>query len=187
MIFYSSIFFFLLIFSGLELFNKLNLSQRWKVFNIIIILFFVLSFVRYNTGTDYRSYVFIFDNIDTLNDFSSRFEPLFLFFTKMFKSIYPDFILYIFFSSLIMYGFLYFAFYYFLKRYAFNNFYPLTFLLIFWSIYLGNVFFVRSSVALAILIYSFKVLREQNFTIFLIFVFTILYNQKCIIIVFPQR
>lgn len=162
MSFYVTIFLVLFFFSFIE---GQNLERRVTTYFYFLFcfIFFVLSFIRWETGTDWKSYYDYFLNFKL---FSSDDAPFEWGFTLLVKTV-------AFFSNsytvlLFICGFILFTF----QSVSINKIspYPIISLWFLWSIQFANILFVRQWIAVAILIYSVTFIQKRRFIPFLLLV-----------------
>lgn len=137
--------------------------------HFIYFVIFILSFIRWEIGTDWISYFYYYDSINPLEyadlfsnyiEFEYGFEIMSRF-VKMFSDSYT---LFLFVQSLIIF----LLFFQSIKIYSVNI--PFTYLCLF-SINFCNMFFVRQNIAVAITIYSIIYIYERKFLKFIICIF----------------
>lgn len=150
MILYFFIFFIILILSILEILSNNKKFSRFS-FGSVIFIFFILSFIRWETGTDWEGYYNYFKTIKIpwsyIFDDSSGFELGYVILNHLAISISDSYTIMLFIEGAILYSFLYVS----IPK---LSYYPVFSILIFYSMSLGGVFFVRQNIAMTILIYS---------------------------------
>lgn len=158
MILYFFIFFLLLSGALLEIISN-NKKFSQSTFTFFIFCFFILSFIRWETGTDWTPYYDVFKSIEipweTLTDYLHGFEPGFMILYNIAKSISDSYTIMLLTEAII----LYFCIYYFIKA---HSFYPILSLLIYYSMSFAGIFFVRQNIAMAILLCSLKYIYEKK-------------------------
>lgn len=161
MSFYFVIFGVLAFFAIIEL---LGLNKRLaRVFFVSFsIFFFSLSFLRWETGTDWETYFSYFNSIQDWFS-SSEYEPGYALVNEFAKLQFNSFTV-----VLLICGAILFAF----QSAAILHFSPLPImsLLFLWSTQFANVLFARQTVACAILFYSTKYIVSRRFLPFLVLV-----------------
>lgn len=164
MIFYYFIFFLLFFFSALELKCK---SKRFshKTTVIFIFLFFILSFIRWEVGTDWDSYYRYHSGIKgSLEDVFyikyNKFEIGYETINQFAKSISKSYTFTLFLQAIIIY-FLW------TKSLIRLSVYPLLSLFIFYCMSFASIFFVRQNIAMAILVFSVYYINKKNWKTFL--------------------
>lgn len=167
---------FLVIASFMEMF--LNLSKkisRW-IFLLFSFLLAVLSSVRWETGTDWGSYLLYFNNRNNgifrtgAEDFEIGYRVLnsmIRFFGGSYTALLTVLAFIVFFAQ--SRAVLYFADV-FKEKGIYQRYCPNTILMCMWFIHLGNVFTTRSVVAYTILFYSLKYVHLKDFKRFLFFI-----------------
>ena len=158
MILYFLIFTVLAIFSGFEIYGLRQLEN--KFFFVFLSLFlFLLSFIRWKTGTDWEAYNVFFESSIEWN-LESEFEWGFARINEFAKIIFDNYTILLFLSAIILFAF---------QSSAILKFspYPVTSLLFLWSTSFGNIFFVRQSIATVILFFSIRYIQERKLLKFL--------------------
>ena len=157
------IFIVLLAASFLEVFD----SKRQKIPQIIYYLtfsmLFLLSFLRWERGTDWSGYYDYFSNIYDL-DFSNNFENGFILLNYWVHYLSNNYTILLFILAIIQYFFI-------SKSIRYLSIYPVLSLLCYFAVTKGGIFFVRQYIALAILMYSVKYVIEKKIYKFLLVVF----------------
>lgn len=176
MIFYFLIFTFFGIFAFFEIWGAKK-STLIPIFLIFSGFLFTLSFIRWQTGTDWITYEFFFNNItEWFGD--SEYEWGFARLNELVKIIFDNYSILLFILGLIIFIFQTQAIYHF-------SCYPLTSLWLLWCISLGNVFFVRQTVATMLLFYSIRFIQKNKFYYFVFFIFlAMLFHRTSIVFVF---
>lgn len=149
---------------------------------MVATFFLVLSAIRWERGTDWSPYYEYFISIQSIDLGSNdRFELGYKYLNYIVNLISDNYTVFLAICALIVYAFqkkaiLNFSFLN-LKRsinqdvnLKYENEYPMTMLLIIWTLYLGNVFVVRSTIAYIILFFSIIYIRERRLLLFLVFV-----------------
>lgn len=173
MIFYFSIFVIFALFSILEIFY-FKKNESYTFFNILSILLFMLSFIRWKIGLDWDYYYSVFENSNRWfsdNEFEWGIARVYEFVKIYFNSY--TFLLFI--LAVILFSF---------QHKAISKFspYPVTSLFILWGISFGNIFFLRQTIATAVLFYSIRFIQEKKIGLFLLMVGTaILFHRTSII------
>lgn len=160
--FYFSIYFLLVFLATLEI---LSLKKRLTnlIYWVLCGVFLVLSFVRFETGTDWDNYYNFFKNISYTDLSSASFEIGFGLVNKWVGSFTTEYSVLLVFLGLILFSFQSIA----IKR---MSPYPLVSLLFIWGTQFANILFVRQWVAVAILFYSVKYIERKQFFYFLLLV-----------------
>lgn len=178
MLFYWSIFVLLALFAYLEVICK-RVRFFDGLFAFFVFFFFVLSFIRWETGTDWDSYLSAFNRIRIpWEQFGSKEEKMeigFQFLNQFPKWIYNDYTLCLFVQAVFVFSFLYFS----LMR---QSIYPLLSLFIFLSMSFAGIFFVRQTIAMAIVLYSYKYLIHRNKRFFIaLVIFASLFHRSAFV------
>jgi len=167
MLFYYSIFLILLLLAYIEVFSN-NKKYSHKTLFLVIFLFFILSFIRWETGTDWEAYYQTFTRIETpwksFYDDYSNFEPGFMILYHIAKTLSNSYTMMLFIEGFIIYVCLFKS----LKRYSI---YPLYSLLMFYAMSLAGIFFVRQNIAVCILLCSIPYILKKEKYKFLLIVF----------------
>lgn len=155
--FYYLIWFILFVFTFFEI-SGLKYKQDIVIFFSFSFFFFVLSFIRWETGTDWEGYYTYFNVLTTLFQ-ESDFEWGFSRINELVKIIFNSYTVLLFiFSSII----------YYLQTKTIYNLspYKLFSLFFLWSIFFANVFYIRQTIAIVILLYSLKYIQHKKFFYF---------------------
>ncbi|MEJ5055156.1 EpsG family protein [Sphingobacterium sp. MYb382] len=162
MTFYYLIFFVLSLFVLLE---GIRLDRRFLglIYTLFCLSFFFLSFIRWETGTDWKNYYNYFESIENLDFETDSYELGFHYLNKLVKFISDDYTVLLIFSGAILFFFQSIA----IKR---MSPYPLLSLLFLWSTQFANVLFVRQWIAVVILFCSTVFIEKRKPFLFVIFV-----------------
>ncbi len=161
MAFYFIIFGVLVLFAFIELLG-LNKRTCRVLFVLFSLFFFALSFLRWETGTDWETYYSSFDSIqDWFTD--NGLEPGYALINEFAKLQFDSFTVMLFVCGAILFAF---------QSAAILNLSPLPImsLLFLWSTQAANVLFVRQWIACAILFYSVKYIVSRRFLPFIFLV-----------------
>lgn len=159
------IYFFVLCFFGIaSLLEILGLKEKQSnlLFLILISFLFLVSFLRWETGTDWASYYYFFNSDPDWGEFDV-FEPLYATFTTIAKRIFDSYTVLLLLLSSVLYYFQY-------NGIKFFSVYPLTSLFVLAGYGAGNVFYIRQTVAVAILFYSIRYVQEKRIIPFVLMV-----------------
>lgn len=159
---YYTIFFVLACFVFLE---GINLDKRITgyIYWVFCLFFFVLSFIRWETGTDWYNYITYFESVDDVTFAEDSYEFGFGFLNRFVRLISDNYTVLLLLSGAILFGFQSVS----IKR---MSPYPLLSLLFLWSTQFANVLFVRQWIAVVILFFSTKYIEKKNLVIFILFV-----------------
>lgn len=157
------IFIILSVFSLLELLKLKfkNLPHLYSsVFRLLIFIFFLLSSLRWETGTDWDSYYIYYLFLQTGITCIGYMEPGFTLLTSINANCfnYTFQMACIAFLSIVLIAW----------RYKKLSSYPILSLLIWFSTSLANIFPVRQSIAVAIFVFSWKYIQEKRLKPFLL-------------------
>ncbi|MFV5698713.1 EpsG family protein [Flavobacterium sp. ZT3R17] len=176
MTFYFLIFGVLALFSFLEIFG-LKKIDNIVLFSLLSFFLFSLSFLRWETGTDWDAYLDFFNGSTewfTIGEFEWGYSRI----NEFVKIFFNNYTFLLFVLAVILFSF---------QSKAILNFspYPITSLLILWSTTYANVFFVRQTVATAILFFSIKYIQEKKFWFFLSMIgLAMLFHRTSIVFIF---
>lgn len=162
MAFYFSIFGILAFFSLIEIFG-LKRKQSLVIFLLFSLFIFSLSFLRWETGTDWKNYYEFFNRSEYWN-MDSEFEWGFSRLNELVKITFNEYSVLLFILGAILFGFQIPA----IKK---LSPYPITSLLFLWSVSFGNAMFIRQSIATVILFYSVIYIQQRKLLQFLLLVF----------------
>jgi len=144
--------------SVIEIFG-LKRNESLFIFLCISFVFFALSFLRWETGTDWDAYYSFFENsYDIANtDFEWGFSML----NHIINQWFGNYTVLLFVSGGILYFFL-------IKGIYRLSVFPIMSLFFLWSISFGFTLFVRQTIAISILLYSLRYIIDRDFVRFLI-------------------
>lgn len=159
MLFYFLIWFCLFVFSLLEI-NNLQKEHSFFLFAISTFFLFFLSFVRWETGTDWDGYYEYFNHIFYYFQ-DSDFEFGFARINEIIKLTFGNYTILLFVFSCIIFFF---------QTKVILKYSPLPLFSLFflWSISFANVFYIRQTVAIALLFYSTTFLVNKKTWLFFI-------------------
>ncbi|MFK8302433.1 EpsG family protein [Capnocytophaga stomatis] len=159
MLFYFSILILFAFFSFVELFTKQRSISGYLYFLSCTFLF-LLSFLRWETGTDWKNYQIYFETILNRSFENDSFEVGFRIMNYLVRFFSDNYTFLLLFSGAILFIFQ-------TKAILNLSLYPMTSLTFLYGIQLGNILFVRQWIAIAILFYSIKFIRNNRFLGFL--------------------
>jgi hypothetical protein len=125
-------------------------------------IFFLLSFLRWDRGADWMSYYDYFLNF-TKPDEGMFFEFGYQYLSCFIRNVFNNYTILLFVQSLIIY----FSFLITIRNFSLN---PVFSLLIFFSIIFADIYFVRQNVAIAITFFSFNYIYKKRILVFILFV-----------------
>lgn len=157
MLFYVPVTIILLFTAFQEVGHGLKKGKIW-LYAISFILW-VFSFIRWDVGTDWTSYLTIYEDCDYMD----WYEWGFLMLNRLVKHTVDNY-------SVLLAIFGGILFYFQTKAIKSLSVLPLVTLFILWGTNLGNVFFVRQSVAMAILLYSITKIEQHRLRAYLLLV-----------------
>ena len=169
MVLYLGIFGLLAILSYKELFNKF--SSQWKKSVLIVIscLYILLSTIYRGPMGDFFEYQKEFINTNTshlVNISSNRFEYLYEVLSVFVRFFTPSYAVFRMVTAIIVIA-LWYKVYTYEGNNCFNK-YPITILLVVWALTFGNIFIVRSTIAVALCMYSLKYIHTKKIFAFLL-------------------
>lgn len=155
------------ILAGFEIFIKYNVATK-KFFNSILFLFLVFQMgLRWETGTDWNSYLENFNQTFALDDILLNvllgFEIGYGLFVLLFKQISNEYFLFLFFHATVFYFIIFRAF----KEYAF---FPILSILLFYSSTIGVLGSNRQLLSIAICLFSIRYIKKRNFKMFIFYI-----------------
>lgn len=166
MFFYFTCFLILLICSFLEVISN-NKRYSQHTFLFLVLICYALSFLRWETGTDWNTYYEMYTWIKSPwnNVFSTGMEPGFAFINNLGKFVFNSYTGVLFLFSTIIYACLG-------RAYTALSRYPITSLLIsFCILSFAHMLYVRQNVAVVILCWSVYYIQKKNFKHFFFCVF----------------
>lgn len=176
MILYFLILFITGVFSLFEIIG-LKSNQRKISYVIFCFILFILSIIRWETGSDWDNYYEFFVHATDWGDFR-EFEPLYATLNTFAYELTESYTFLLLILAIILFS---------LQSLSISRYspYPLTSLFCLVGISCGNIFFVRQTVAVAILFYSVKYIQEKKFLPFILFITiaTLLHRSSFIFII----
>ncbi len=159
MVLYIAITIALLLFSFWELFcNPPKIRRRYLLYILSFVLW-CISFLRWDVGTDWDSYLAVYEECNNI----SWYEPGFLFLNRLVRNTVDSYTVLL----AILGGIL---FYFQTKAIKSLSLYPVTTLLVLLGTNLCNVFFVRQLVAVAIMLYAVTQIERRKLKNFILLV-----------------
>ncbi|CDT01423.1 conserved membrane hypothetical protein [Sphingobacterium sp. PM2-P1-29] len=131
-----------------------------KVLVVPFLILFVLASIRWERGTDWLSYITLFENVDNVF-YLLAFEPGFYYLNYIVASFSDNYTIVLLLQAIIIYV----LHFYVIKKYSIS---PFVTLMIWFGFYIGSIFFVRFHVALAITLFSFIFIVDRKFWKFFI-------------------
>ena len=154
MLFYISIFAVISFLGYVEL-NGIKKQTSTHIAIAISLFLFILSFIRWENGSDWDLYYNYFESISYNGFFDYIMEPLYSLVLVLAKSIYNHYTI----ALLILGGI---VFYFQTKALNLISVYPIISLLVLYGMSCGNIFFVRQIIAQAILLFAFVFIIKKN-------------------------
>lgn len=176
LIYFSFLFFSFFYASQTAIFSKNK--NYWNITTFLPLLFFSMIFgVRYNVGTDFQNYVFLFEkNINTGKYDFYRLEPFFRILILILNKLNLQYYFFFLITFLIQYFFLYLSF----KKNTCILKYSLFFFITTFSISYLNI--IRQGVAVTIILYAYLLLSKKKYFQFLVTViFAALFHKTAFI------
>ncbi len=168
---YWSIFLVLMAFSFLEISYKINIKVKQIIIWLFTVLFIVLSTFRTGVSGDRLTYKAYFESLQGLNGsniFSGSFEPLYVILNMAVRLFTSNYFVFQFIEAIIV--ILCF------RKVIVNGIsesqkyeYSLTMLFIIWALKFGNIYIIRSTIAISFIIYSFQFIVKKDFKKFLVY------------------
>lgn len=169
---YSVILLMMLLLSFLECFGKIAYRNKKQILIGVSCVFVILAAIRTNTAGDYYNYKLTFDvmmNDSSWSNLCNRqyllFEPFYSLLMLFCKLLIPSYVFFQFAVYGIMAVLQYKTILYWGKKIAtpnYNNGYELTAYFLLWGLYLGNIFPIRSTIALWICLYSIRFIEKKR-------------------------
>lgn len=131
-----------------------------KVMIIPFLILFALASLRWERGTDWGSYITMFENVENIF-YLLAFEPGFYYLNYIVSVVSDNYTIVLVIQAIIIYV----LHFYIIKKYSLL---PFVSLMIWFGFYIGSVFFVRFHVALAITLFSFIFIVDRKFWKFFI-------------------
>lgn len=160
--FYFIIFGLLFLFALIEICG-LKKRDVNKLYWFCLFVFWILSFIRWEKGTDWGNYYAFFTEIQWSPNYSGAYEWEFEKINYWVGSVTDNYSVLLFFIALLIYSIEGTA----IKR---MSVFPLVSILVFWALYYSNIFFVRQSIGIAFLLYSIRFIEQRRFWIFFLWV-----------------
>ncbi len=159
MIFYYIIFFALACLSILEILG-LKKNQDQTIFYIFSGILFILSFIRWECGTDWDSYLDFYEHLPEAAS-KSDFELFYFYANHLGNFLFKSYTGVLFVCAVIIFSF---------QTKAINeqSVLPITSLFILFGSSLGNVFFARQTISTMILFYSIRFIQLNRFKPFVL-------------------
>jgi len=122
-----------------------------------------MSSLKWERGTDWIAYSQFFNNIETFPE--GQYERFYTLLNKITHSILPDYTFFLFIQSILVY----IPMAYVIHKYSP---YPIFTLLIWFSIGFAGIFSVRQTIAISLILFSYKYIIDRKFIPFLVIVMT---------------
>ena len=171
----------MLYFEGrLDVLKMYKPSQKKNIFISTALFFWILSFIRWETGTDWDSYLSFFEKCSKYEEFrdDGGFELFYASLSYLVKSITSDYSVFLFVIASIIFPLTYSTIY---------KFSPLPFvsLLLYLLLRRADIFFVRESIAIAFCLFSIRYIINRNLLQFVICVVIGMQFHTSVIIFLP--
>lgn len=142
-------------FSYVEIFGRLSIDSRKKIYFIIFFVIYLLSFLRWEYGTDWDSYYQMFLTCDWANERNQ--EILYVYILVFARTIFEDYTVALFLFASVL-------FYHNSKGLWKLSNLPLTSLFIFVGTYIGSqIGFTRQQIAMSLTFYSITYIIKGEF------------------------
>lgn len=160
-------------------FSEMNLGRKFGKVAIIpiILIFYLLSFLRWERGTDWAAYNFIFEHSSAVY-IQIMYEFLFVKLNSIIYSTTGDYSVLLFAQASIIF----FCFFYIIRKYSEA---PVFSVLVWFSLSLASVFFTRQTIAVAICVFALHFIIQRKVYLFLLTVFIAMLFHKSALIFFP--
>ena len=142
-----------------------------------LVSFFILSFIRWERGTDWMSYLDFFEDIEAIYPYS-YFEFLFTQLNLWSHRISNNYTFCLFLQAVLIYSLSYIS----IKKYSLL---PVFSVLIWFSFSFAGIFFVRQTIAVALILFSFFYIVERRFWYFFALVIIATLFHKSAIVFLP--
>ncbi|WP_336686225.1 EpsG family protein [Chryseobacterium bernardetii] len=161
-------------------FSEMNFGKKFGKIAVIPIIsvFYLLSFLRWERGTDWAAYKFIFENISSNEYLQMMYEFLFIRLNTIIYSTTGDYSVLLFFEASIIF----FCFFYIIRKYSEA---PVFSVLVWFSVSLASMFFVRQAIAISICVFALHFIIQRKLYLFLLTVFIAMLFHKSALIFFP--
>ena len=162
---YIVILLLLFILGYVNVLRKIACKEKKVVFFCTIVFFWILSFIRWKTGTVWESYYDCFKLNISLSDFEDRgFEPFYTYLNYFIKQLTSEYWFFLMICGLIIFP---------LTGVTIFRLSPLPFvsLLMYLLLRKADIFFVRESIALAFCFYAIRYIESRKLWMFLLFTF----------------
>lgn len=135
--------------------STLRSPQKIGLYSYCILILILISTFRWEVGTDWGTYYLFYNTLSSVAFDGSYMEPGFNLFTSINKVLVPYYTYHLFVIAVISIGFVAVT----IQRYSV---YPFVSMLIWFSMSLSNLFPVRQTIAIAILVYGTKYIIQKE-------------------------
>lgn len=176
MVLYYSLFLFFFFLSFFDI-EKVKTEVKTTVYYFGVCLLILLSGFRWKTGTDWDLYYYYFTMYDRFGEFNNgQFEILYATYTYLIKSFTDSYSVFLMISATIIIG---------IKAIMIKKLEPffMVSLFAYYSLFIGDLFAVRQSLAISISLFSFYYIIKQKKLFFLISVIvaTLVHNSAVVL------
>lgn len=143
---------------------ELNFGKKFgkKLLPLLFLIFLALGTLRWERGTDWNSYLYLFKNVNAPY-YKEVYESLFYLLNVIVNNFSKDYTIMLFVQSLIINILIYSN----IKKYSIS---PVFSTFIWFAVFFGGIFFVRQTIAIAILFFSLRFIVERKIWLFMIMV-----------------
>lgn len=164
MIIYFVIYIFLWVSGFVEILTRDKLFSK-TLFSIFIAVFFFMSFLRWERGTDWDTYLQMYTWIvQPFESYDNNMEFGFWFINNLGKLVFGSYTGVLFLFAVVLYLFFFFA----VKN---GSKFLLFSLFIAYSLAFANIFFVRQTIAISICLFSISFIKKEQWLAFALCVF----------------
>ncbi|HIB8180946.1 TPA: EpsG family protein [Elizabethkingia anophelis] len=151
-----------------------------RIVNILFVLFFstlfILSWIRWERGTDWNNYLLFFNYIDAA--YETGIEKGYIYLSVFSKAIDNDYTLFLLFQAIIIYGLTYAS----IKLYSPYKFLSL---LVWFSFAFAGIFFVRQSIAITLGLFSFQYILKRKLLNYIMFIILASFFHRTALVLLP--
>lgn len=159
---------------------ELNFGRKYskKILIIPIVVFFTLSFLRWERGSDWQAYHDMFINIFKIKYYQDNYEFLFVSLNKIVRFFTDSYTVFLFTAACIIFP----CTYNIIKKYSIS---PILSLLVLFCTALGFIFFVRQTVAISLCLFAIHFIIQRKFLYFFVTVLAAFMFHRSAIVFLP--